>query len=69
MTDQPSWTSATRDQYEEALGSLPPIEWKAKGFLIGEPYDDGRCTITGNIRVRFKAMATFNGRFFPAIGL
>lgn len=33
------WVETTQERYDEMLNVLPPIDWNARGFLVGEPYD------------------------------
>lgn len=33
------WTPVTDHEFNEMLEILPPLEWSAKGFLVGEPID------------------------------
>ena len=45
------WDPSSADQYDAMLGCLPPIDWTAAGFLVGEPDDHD----AGNGQPRFQA--------------
>lgn len=49
------WFFSTDDRYWEMLGMLPPACQRDIGFLVGEPYDHGRCTASGLIKPRYTA--------------
>jgi hypothetical protein len=51
----------SEERYDEILGVLPPTVWVGKGFLVGEPHDHRKCTITGEIAPTYAA-------FFAAFG-
>lgn len=53
------WTATTAEQYDEMLGVLPPLEFRADGFLVGEPCD--HCAATG--RPRYQGFRQRAGRY------
>jgi hypothetical protein len=36
---QGGWVSCSQDDYDFAIGAVPPIDMTAGGFIMGEPYD------------------------------
>jgi hypothetical protein len=46
------------ERYDEMLSILPPALWLANRFLVGEPADHRRCTITK------KVLPTYSAFFF-----
>lgn len=34
-----TWEPTTPQRYDDALSALPPVAWRAHGFLLGEPWD------------------------------
>ena len=59
-----SWKEVDENRWDEMLGVLPPALWIAKGFLVGEPFDHRRCTVTGCIRPTYAAFVQHNGRYY-----
>lgn len=59
-----TWKEVTEARYWEMLGVLPPAIQTRLGFLVGEPMDHGRCTITSHIKPRFSAFAEVGGKFY-----
>lgn len=53
----PKWIETTDDRYWQMLEMLPPACHRSVGFLVGEPYDHARCTITGLLKMRYTAFA------------
>ena len=54
----------TKVRYEEMLGALPPTIWLGKGFLVGEPHEHRRCTITNQVMPTYAAFFNALGRFY-----
>jgi hypothetical protein len=58
------WREVSEARYDEMLGVLPPALWLAKGFLVGEPFDHRRCSVTHGMRASFAAFVQHEGKFF-----
>jgi hypothetical protein len=58
------WTETTQDRYYEMLEVLPPEVMTGLGFLMGEPFTHGTCTVTGNTLPRCEPYAQVGERFF-----
>jgi len=56
------WLESTEEDYDYALGCLPPIAYNGSGFLVGEPYDHD--PLTGS--PRFRAHIMQNDKFFKS---
>jgi hypothetical protein len=54
----------TEDLYDEMLCILPPALWLGYGFLVGEPYDHRRCTITNHVMPTYAAFFNAFGKFY-----
>jgi hypothetical protein len=54
----------TEQQYDYALGVLPPALWLANRFLIGEPADHRHCKILKKIVPVYAAYFAAVGRFY-----
>jgi hypothetical protein len=61
-----NWKPITEQEYDEALGALPPALHLSDCFLLGEPYSDRACNVTGRRAVTFHAYAKRDGGFFKA---
>lgn len=61
------WIETTEERYDEMLGVLPPEAYTSLGFLVGEPNDHVRCSVTGRIAPNFQAFAQFGGKFYEAV--
>lgn len=57
------WVEVTQERYTEMLEILPPAIMTGLGFLVGEPADHRRCTITNGVRPRYAAFVQYDGRF------
>jgi hypothetical protein len=60
------WMKATERRYWEMLEVLPPAIMTGAGFLVGEPMDHGRCSITRSVLPRYSAFVEKGGEFFEA---
>jgi len=58
------WKEIPEERYDEFLGVLPPAHWTGKGFLVGEPFDHRRCTITGEVRASYGSVHYLKGKFY-----
>lgn len=58
------WKECTEECFNEALGCLPPALMLGHGFLLGEPFDHRRCTVTGNVAATYAAFVTIGGRYY-----
>jgi hypothetical protein len=56
------WIATTAEQYDDMLGVLPPIEFRADGFMVSEPCD--HCAATG--RPRYQGYRQRAGRYEAA---
>lgn len=57
----------TEERYFELLEALPPIEFSPRAFLVGEPYTEQTCQITGKFLPSYQACFDFgNGNFYEA---
>ena len=52
------WIETTEDDYENQLGSMPPVRYLANGFVCGEPADHSE---RGPIHTTFMIV---NDRYF-----
>lgn len=59
-----TWKPITEERWDYALGVVPPAFMGNSGFLLGEPFDHHRCSVTGQIRARYAALIRVNGRYF-----
>lgn len=59
--DKGGFVECSREDYEEALGALPPVKYFRHGFAMGEPHDGfGENT-------RYYCFWKFNGRFWCSL--
>jgi hypothetical protein len=56
----------TAERYNEALEILPPALWLANRFLMGEPADHRRCTITKKVLPTYAAFFFAYGKFYES---
>ena len=56
----------TAKRYNEALEILPPALWLANRFLMGEPADHRRCTITKKVLPTYAAFFFAYGKFYES---
>jgi hypothetical protein len=56
----------TAERYNEALEILPPALWLANRFLMGEPADHRRCTITKKVLLTYSAFFFAYGKFYES---
>jgi hypothetical protein len=56
----------TAERYNEALEILPPALWLANRFLMGEPADHRRCTITKKVSPTYSAFFFAYGKFYES---
>ena len=56
----------TAERYNEMLEVLPPALWLATRFLVGEPADHRRCTITKKVVPVYSAYFFAYGRYYEA---
>ena len=56
----------TAERYNEALEILPPALWLANRFLMGEPADHRRCTITKKVLPTYSAFFFAYGQFYES---
>ncbi len=61
---QVNWQPTTETTYWEMMEVLPPALMNPGGFLVGEPFDHGRCAVTGGIRPRYEAFIQIGDRFY-----
>jgi hypothetical protein len=54
----------TAERYNEALEILPPALWLANRFLMGEPADHRRCTITKKVLSTYSAFFFAYGKYY-----
>jgi hypothetical protein len=54
------------ERYNEMLEVLPPALWLANRFLVGEPADHRRCTITKTVMPTYSAFFFAFGRYFES---
>ena len=54
------------ERYNEALEILPPALWLANRFLMGEPADHRRCTITKKVLPAYSAFFFAYGKFYES---
>jgi len=53
-------------RYDEALGILPPRLWLANRFLMGEPSDYRKCTISNKVLPTYSAFFAAFGRYYES---
>lgn len=56
----------TAERYNEALEILPPALWLANRFLIGEPADHRRCTITKKVLPTYSASSLRTASYYES---
>ena len=56
----------TAERYNEALEILPPALWLANRFLMGEPADHRRCTITKKVLPTYSAFFFAYGKYYES---
>jgi hypothetical protein len=56
-----TWKESTEKRYWEMLEVLPPAAMTGLGFLVGEPFDHGTCTVKGFTLPRYSAFAEIEG--------
>jgi hypothetical protein len=54
------------ERYNESLELLPPALWLANRFLMGEPADHRRCTITKKVLPTYSAFFFAYGKFYES---
>ena len=59
------WKEVTEDRYDEMLCVLPPI-YGPNGFLVGEPSDHVRCSVTNQIRPNYAAFIRHGDKYYEA---
>lgn len=59
----PLWLASDEDEYWRALGALPPALRTGYGFLLGEPYNDRTCGVTGKTTTTFWAFREHSDQF------
>jgi len=59
-----TWKTTTEEKFWEMLGVLPPEYQKGGAFLMGEPYSNRRCTISGNYSDTFQGFREFSTAIF-----
>ena len=64
---QPFWRESTQENYDYALGVLPPIDFEdGHSFLVGEPMTHRVCTVTGDIRPTYEGWTYVDSKFYVA---
>jgi hypothetical protein len=56
----------TAERYNAMLEILPPHLWLANRFLVGDPADHRRCTITKKVMPTYSAFFFAFGRYFES---
>jgi hypothetical protein len=60
-----NWKPITEEDYDAALGALPPRVQLHDAFLLGEPYDWRPCTATaGRMLDTYHPYAQIRGAFY-----
>lgn len=69
------WTPCDEQAYTDALEVLPPVDWRSlnglgDGFLLGEPFDHGLCSVTNELRARYTAYIHYgSGYWYSGLAL
>lgn len=58
------WIEVSEERFDEMLGVLPPEAYTSLGFLVGEPNDHVRCSVTGRLAPNFQPFAQIAGKFY-----
>ena len=58
------WKEVDEARYDEMLGVLPPALWIDKGFLVGEPANHRRCTVTSVVRATYAAFINHGDKYY-----
>lgn len=58
------WKEVSADRYDAMLGVLPPALQTGIGFLVGEPFDHRRCSVTGDIRASYAAFIEHREKYY-----
>ena len=58
------WKEVPSERYDDMLGMLPPAVYSLHGFLVGEPHDHRKCTVSGLTRATYAAFIHYKGSYY-----
>ena len=62
------WKRVPEARFWEMLGMLPPAYQSGLGFLVGEAWTHGRCSVSHEVVPMFQAFIEKSGRYYEAVG-
>jgi hypothetical protein len=58
------WKECSEERFNEMLGVLPPAFWLDRGFLVGEPLDHHKCSVSGQVMPTYAAFVEYKDKFY-----